>query len=124
MKEYAFEKLEVWHNARALVKQIYGITNKFPSEEKYGLSSQLRRAGISIASNLAEGSARQSLNDQARFTIMSYSSLMEVLNQLIIAEDLGYIEKKILEEIRPKIEEISNKLNKLSKTQQERAKYK
>jgi len=124
MKEYAFEKLDVWHKSRILVKEIYRITGAFPAEEKFGLTSQLRRAAISIASNLAEGSSRQSLIDQARFTVMSYSSLMEVLNQLIIAEDIGYIDKVVLKEIRPQIEEISNKLNKLSQSQQNRAKNK
>jgi four helix bundle protein len=122
MKQYAFEKLEVWQDSKSLVKRIYKITKNFPDDEKYGLTNQLRRAAVSIASNLAEGSARQSLNDQARFTIMSFSSLMEVLNQLIICKELGYINEELLQELRAEIEKISNKLNKLVNSQQSRVK--
>ncbi|MCD4746496.1 MAG: four helix bundle protein [Bacteroidales bacterium] len=120
MKHYTFEKLDVWKKSRDLVKIIYQITKEFPSEEKYGLTSQIRRAVISISSNLAEGTSRQSLKDQARFSIMAYGSLMEVLNQLILAEDLEYINNDTLNKIRPLIEEISNKLNKLTLSQQKR----
>jgi four helix bundle protein len=64
---YAFEKLQVWHNARALVKKIYELTENMPAEEKYGLSSQMGRSGISVVSNIAEGSGRSSKKDQAFF---------------------------------------------------------
>lgn len=120
MKKYTFEKLDVWQKSRILVKRIYEITKSFPDEEKFGLTSQIRRASISISSNLAEGSSRQSFKDQAKFSIISYGSLMEVLNQLILANDLDFISLDKLQETRPLIEEISNKLDKLTKSQQSR----
>jgi len=68
MYTYSFEKLEVWKLARELVKEIYRLTEKFPSEEKFGLIGQLRRASVSVSSNLAEGSSRKSAKEQAHFT--------------------------------------------------------
>jgi len=120
MKQYTFENLEVWHDSRELIKKVYQLTQGFPLEEKYGLTSQIRRAVVSITCNLAEGSSRQSLKDQARFSTLAYGSLMEVLNQLIIAVDLKYLDEDSLKNIRPEIEKISNKLNKLTKSQKDR----
>ncbi|WGK63984.1 four helix bundle protein [Croceiramulus getboli] len=78
--EFSFEKLEVWSDAKDLVKQIYTQTKKFPDDEKFSLTSQLRRAAVSVGSNLAEGTSRRSKKDQAHFSNLAYSSLMEVLN--------------------------------------------
>ena len=111
MYEYSFEKLEVWKLSRQLVKNIYELTTTFPVEEKFGLISQLRRSSVSISSNLAEGSSRKSLKEQAHFTQIAYGSLMEILNQLILSVDLGFMTNKMLDGIRPNIEEIGNKLN-------------
>jgi len=122
MKQYSFEKLEVWNNSREFIKKIYMITSNFPTDEKFGLTQQLRRASVSIASNIAEGSARKSLKDQSRFSVIAYGSLMEVLNQIIIAQDLGYLTKSEYYETRKLIEVISNKLNSLSNSQQNRYK--
>ena len=93
------------------------ITQNFPSEEKFGLINQLRRASVSVASNLAEGTSRNTNKDKAHFTTMAFSSLMEVLNQIIIAKELGFIEEKDYQKIRTEIEKISNKLNALRKSQ-------
>lgn len=79
---FLFEKLIAWQKAKGLSIAIYSATNSFPNEEKYGLTSQLRRASVSIASNLAEGSGRQTNKDKARFSEISYSSLLELLNQV------------------------------------------
>ena len=117
MHPYSFEKLEVWQLSRKIVKMIYTLTDKFPDKEKYGLISQIRRAAISVASNLAEGTSRKTSKEQARFTQMSFSSLLEVLNQLIISTDLQYLSEEQLNEIRPEIEELSNKLNRLYNSQ-------
>lgn len=117
MYQYSFEKLEVWQLSRELVKEIYRVTSSFPIEEQFGLTRQLRRASISISSNLAEGSSRKSWKDQAHFTQMSYGSLMEVLNQLIISVDLEMINKNDLDDLRPKIEMIGNKLNSFRNSQ-------
>ena len=97
---YSFEKLDVWVESRKWVAWIYKITSGFPSEEKYGLTSQIRRASVSVVSNLAEGSARKSAKDQAHFYQMAYSSLIEVLNQLIISNDLKFITDEQLVEVR------------------------
>ena len=122
MKQYPFEKLDVWNRSREFVKMIYLVTDGFPAGERYGLTQQMRRAVISVASNIAEGSARKSLKDQSRFSVMAYGSLMEILNQLIIAKDLGYIEEAGYITSRKMIEELSNKLNSLNNSQQNRYK--
>ncbi len=114
---FPFEKLEVWQVARRLVKRIYEVTKNFPTEEKFGLTNQLRRAIVSVSSNLAEGSCRNSFKDQARFSEIAYGSLMEVMNQLISANDLLFISNENLEELRETIIELSNKINALHNSQ-------
>jgi len=111
--EFSFEKLDVWKLSVELVKEIYKITKKYPDEEKFGLVSQLRRAAISVSSNLAEGSSRTTNKDKAHFTQVSFGSLMELLCQLIISKELEFINEDELFNLRIKIEEISNKLNAL-----------
>lgn len=113
MYTYSFEKLEVWIEAKELSIAIYSITKSFPDDEKFGLTSQLRRASISICSNIAEGTARKSNNDKAHFSVMAFSSSVEVLNQIIIAHDLKLIDDNEYKLIRDKIESITNKLNAL-----------
>jgi four helix bundle protein len=93
IREDGFEKLIVWQNARKLVKEIYCLTKSFPLEEKYGLASQIQRAIISVGSNIAEGSSRTSNKDQGHFYQTAYASLMEVLCQLTLCLDLGFIRK-------------------------------
>lgn len=83
----SFEKLQVWNDARGLVKQVYTLTEQFPITEKYGLVSQMRRAVVSVVSNIAEGSGRSSQKDQAHFYQIAFSSLIELLNQFIIVND-------------------------------------
>lgn len=89
--EYNFEKLEVWQDARSFVSKIYAITKSFPHEEIYGLTSQIKRASVSVVSNIAEGISRYSKKEKSRFIEISYGSLMEVFCQLVIAKDLNYI---------------------------------
>jgi four helix bundle protein len=91
MKIYSFEKLECWQQARRLAVWTYQSTKNFPADERFGLTSQMRRASISIASNIAEGSARKTAKDQAHFSTIAYSSTIELLNDLIISNDLGYL---------------------------------
>ena len=111
MRKYYFEKLEVWHLSRDLAIKVYTLTKKFPDAEKFGLTNQMRRASISISSNIAEGSGRTSNKDKAHFVQLAYGSLMEVINQLIIAMDLNMISEADYKGIRLLIEELSNKLN-------------
>jgi len=113
--KYAFETLEVWQKSRIFVQEIYKSTSTFPSEEKYGLTSQLRRASVSVSSNIAEGSTRWSKKEQARFYEIAFGSLIEVLNQLILATDLEFMSKERLDIIREVIECIGRMLNSLYK---------
>ena len=114
MYKYSFEKLDVWQNAIELSTFVYTITKVFPDEEKFVLISQMRRAAISVASNIAEGTSRRTLKDKNYFIMVAYTSLMELLNQFIIANKLNYISKEVLNESRDKIGLISNQLNKMS----------
>jgi four helix bundle protein len=114
--KFSFEKLNVWETARQLTKTIYIITNEqFPDTEKFGLVSQMRRAAVSVCSNIAEGSSRTSTKDQAHLYQIAYSSLMELLNQCIISNDLKYISETTLIEIRANVEKTGNMLNSLRK---------
>lgn len=116
---YGFEKLEVWKKAKELAIKLYAATSSFPQEEKFGIVSQIRRAAVSVASNIAEGSSRTSTKDQAHFSQISYGSLMEVLCQITIANELTFLSNDVLADCRQKIEEISRMLNSLRKSQQE-----
>ena len=117
---FNFEKLDVWQKSKELVSQIYAITKSFPSEERYALSSQMQRSVVSIASNIAEGSSRTSLKEQLRFTEIAYGSLLELYCQLLIANDIGYLNELNMEPIQDKFQYISNKLGALRNSQQKR----
>ena len=91
---YNFEKLEVWHTSRDLVKSVYLLLRNFPTEERFALCDQIRRAVISIPSNIAEGDSRISPKEQMHFIEIAYGSLMEVYCQLHIAVDLGYLQEE------------------------------
>lgn len=104
--EFGFEKLMAWKKSRTLVKSVYKLIREFPHEEKYGLSDQLRRAVISVSSNLAEGGGRLAVREKRHFCQIAYGSLMEVTCQLILAEDLGFISTSQNMEIREEIEEL------------------
>lgn len=117
MKIYSFEKLNVWKESLELVTSIYKITNNFPREEKFELISQIRRTTVSVSSNLAEGTSRKTNKDKAHFTTISYSSVMELLNQLIISKELDYISENDYILVRQRIEKITNMLNSLRNSQ-------
>lgn len=120
MHAYPFEKLNVWQCGRTLNKHVYNISKRLPDDEKFGLVSQIRRASISVTNNIAEGSARMKGKEQARFSEIAYGSLMEVLNLLIVAVDLHYINQMELQQIRPIIEDVSKKINALRRSQLEK----
>lgn len=101
--QYGFEKLEVWKKSKELVKMIYMSTESFPKGEMFGLTQQMRRSSVSVASNLAEGTSRKTNRDKAHFTTISYSSLMELLNQLIISVELNYLKEEDYLQIRREI---------------------
>lgn len=117
LKTYSFENLLVWQKSRVLAKEIYKLTATFPKEELFGITSQMRRCSISIPSNLAEGSSRRTNKDKARFTEIAFGYGLELLNQLIIALDLNYIEESKYLEIRIKLQEVTFLLDALQKAQ-------
>lgn len=117
LKTYSFENLLVWQKSWVLAKEIYKLTATFPKEELFGITSQMRRCSISIPSNLAEGSSRRTNKDKARFTEIAFGSGLELLNQLIIALDLNYIEESKYLEIRIKLQEVTFLLDALQKAQ-------
>ena len=90
----SFTDLDTWKEGHGLVLLIYNITKNFPKEEIFGLSSQIRRAAVSVTSNIAEGFARQTPNDKVHFYYMAHGSLTELQNQLIIGRDVKYINEK------------------------------
>lgn len=91
MEVFGYRKLIAYQKAKEIVKRTYKILKKFPSEERYAMCDQLRRASVSITSNIAEGINRYSVKDKSHFIEMAYGSLMEVSSQFEIAEELGYI---------------------------------
>lgn len=117
MKVYSFEKLECWQSARKLAVWTYINTKNFPTEEKFGLVSQMRRAAISIASNIAEGTSRITKKDQSHFSMIAYSSTIELLNDFIISSDLMFLSDEQYKEGRELIEKQTLLIAGLRKTQ-------
>lgn len=113
--KYSFEKLEVWNDARNLVKMIYLHTNNFPERERFGLSSQMQRAVVSIVSNIAEGVSRNSVKEKIRFVELAYGSLMELYCQLYVSVDLDYLTPNTFTLIKAEIDKIANKANALKR---------
>ena len=111
MKKYNYKDLDLYKAAKELVLSVYALLRKFPKEEQYVLCDQLRRAVISIPSNIAEGSGRNSQKDQAHFYNIAYGSLMEVFSQLDIACDLGYISQKEFEQLELVVNEEAKMLS-------------
>ena len=99
--------LQIWHEGLSLVERIYNVTAKFPSHETYGLTSQMRRAAVSIPSNIAEGAARQTGKEFIQFLYIALGSLSELETQCIIAQRLNYFEDQsfieIIEALRRKL---------------------
>jgi four helix bundle protein len=116
MHQYGFEKLNVWQNARKLSKDVYLMTQTFPPDEKFMLVPQMRRAIISVSSNIAEGSSRSTKKDQGHFYTMAYGSILELLSQTIVAYDLEFINETQYSGIRASIEQVTNQLNALQKS--------
>jgi four helix bundle protein len=106
---FRFEKLEVWQDARKINQAIYRLTRKFPREELFALTSQIRRASTSISSNIAEGSGRNSDKDFAHFLEQAYGSLMEVASTFYLAFDEGYINEGDLEPLLDELEKLAKR---------------
>jgi four helix bundle protein len=107
-----YKELIVWKKSRILCSDMYVLTSKFPSDEKFGITNQLRRAVVSIPSNIAEGSSRNSNKDFSRFLEIAIGSAYEIENQILISFDLGFITKSELDEMTLKIDEIIKMVSK------------
>ena len=115
MRDY--KKFLVWEKSHQLTLDVYKNTTSFPKDEIFGLTSQMRRCSISIASNLAEGSGRSSMKDKARFSEIAYSSSLELLNQVILSHDFEYVDENQYIQIREKITEVNMLIDGLHKSQ-------
>lgn len=106
-----FKDLICWKESHLLILETYKITAKFPQSEVFALTSQIRRASVSITSNIAEGFARQSYKEKLQFYYISRGSIVEVENQLLICKDIGYIKEKEFNTLNNKINLIHQLIN-------------
>lgn len=112
-RTFSYRRLIVWEKAMAFAKVVYTLIRRFPAEERYALSDQVRRAVVSIASNIAEGCGRASNKDYAHFLAIARGSLFETMAQLEMAQSFGYIDSLV--EIEPMASEIGRMLTSLLK---------
>lgn len=108
-----FRNLEVWNEALELATRIYLLTKSFPKEEKYGMCSQIKRAAISIPSNIAEGSSRRTKHDFARFLDLSLGSSFELESQIELAVKIKFIESNKAKPIQNDLQKIQRRINAL-----------
>jgi four helix bundle protein len=113
---FGFERLEVWHKAVEYAATIYDVTRTFPEEERFGLTSQLRRSSVSISCNIAEGSSRSSRVDFNRFIEIAYGSLLESVSELRIAQKQKFVSNPAFERIYKQAEELAKMLSGLRRT--------
>ncbi len=111
MARHNFRELEVWKKARLVVKSVYSITADFPSEEKFGLISQIRRAAVSITANISEGAGRGTDKDFAHFLNMSEGSCNECMTLVILSQDLDLLNESKSNSLIEQFEEINRMLN-------------
>lgn len=116
MAELNVRELDVWKVSMDLVAEVYRATRSWPKEELYGLTSQIRRAAVSIPSNVAEGQGRNSTQEFLRFLGISYGSLMEVQTQLLIAERLGFLDGTQAKEVVQLAERVAKLINGLKRS--------
>ena len=104
-----YNNLQIWQQAMDLVEDIYKLTASFPTEEKFGLVSQMTRAAVSIPSNIAEGAGRNSDKDFAHFISIAIGSLYELNTQIVLSERLGYINQTQSQELQKKLDYLQRK---------------
>lgn len=124
MEDFSYRRLRVYSNAKELVLYVYSLLKLFPKEENYALCDQLRRAVISIPSNIAEGMGRASVKEQVHFIEIAYGSLNEVMCQLEIACELNFIDNEQLSQADEQIRTIAQMLSGLRNTKLELLKRK
>ena len=115
--EKPHKKLDLWQVAMDLVIEIYRITESFPKEEKYGLSNQVRRAAVSVPSNIAEGAARQTKKEFVNYLHMAQGSLSELDTQLEVARRLAFLDGKIWEDLDKRLQKVDKMLSGLIRHQ-------
>jgi four helix bundle protein len=113
---FNFEKLETWQEAIAFADIVYQLTRAFPAEERFGLTNQMRRAAVSISSNLAEGCSRSSKNDYARFVEIATGSVFEVVSQATIGRNQGFLKPDDYDQLYSAAEKQSRMLSGLRKS--------
>ena len=111
----SYRDLEVWQRSMQLAKRIYQVTQKFPSDERFGLTNQLRRAPVSVPSNLAEGHARFGAGEFSRFISIAMGSVAEIETQILLSADLGYLKDGLSTAILDELETIGKMLRGLAK---------
>ncbi len=112
----SYRDLKVWKQSKEVAKEIYLATRPFPKEELYGLTSQIRRAAVSIPSNIAEGHARSSTKEYLHFLAIALGSLAELETQIEIATELGYMKKEAMEKLFKKLDEVGKMLRGLKQS--------
>jgi four helix bundle protein len=110
-RAFNFEKLDVWQRAIDLAAFVYNLTGKFPAEEKFGIVSQMRRAAVSVSSNIAEGSSRSSRQDFARFVELAVGSLYELVSQGFIARKQGFLDGEAFQKLYADADELIRMLS-------------
>ena len=113
---FGFEKLDVWQKSVDVADEVYRLTREFPDYEKFGLANQMRRAAVSISSDIAEGSSRESKKDFARFLQIAYGSVIEVVSQLHIAQRQDFIRKEDARKLYHNCEEIARMISGLKRS--------
>ena len=108
---FRFQKFDVWHKGIAFANLVYALTRKFPTDERFGLTSQMRRAAVSISANIAEGSGRSSDKELIRFIEIAYGSLMEVVSQAHIARGQNFISEEAMSTLVTHAEELARMLS-------------
>jgi len=116
-----YKELKVWQRSYQLCLEIYKMTKRFPNEERYGLTSQIRRAAVSVLSNIAEGYGRKTTPEYIRFLYIAYGSNCEMETQILLSGDLGYIETGKLEMLQEGIGEVERMLKALIKSLEKKA---
>ncbi len=113
---FKFEKLDVWNDSIQFSDSAYRLTRSFPSDERFGLTQQMRRSAVSIAANIAEGSSRSSSTDFARFVEIAYGSLMETVSQAAIAQRQNFLLEEDYRDLYDHAEKLGRMLTGLRKT--------
>ena len=113
MNRYSYKHLNVYQDAKAFVVAVYKLLNDFPDTEKFALCNQIRRAAISVTSNIAEGVSRTSIKEKIHFLEIAYASMMEVDSQLDVSVDLGYLTLEQYNIVEEKIDRIARQLSAL-----------